>query len=414
MLRCYRQLSPVLANRWIYMLVGSVLLSGSGCVDPHLSPSTGDATEETPPEIEAAVLTLAPQPWPTIVRTQGSLVADEVTTVGAKVAGRVVQVHVDLGDVVREGESLVALDQQEFQLQVAQAEAQLRQARAAVGLRPEDDATQLDPHNAPPVREAQAVWDEARTKVERLRELRERNATSDVELEAAAAADRVAEARHASALNSVHEKLALIAVQTAERDLAQQRLRDAITPAPFDGEVQSRTVAPGTYVQVGQPLVSLVRTGTLRFRASMPERYAQQLAIGQRIVLHVESIQQPYELEVSRISPALDEVTRSLVFEANVENTDGQLRAGLFGEAEVMLDSQAEALVVPPSAVVEFAGAEKVWKVVDSVASEQPVLVGRRTESGLEILRGLTAGDRVLLDGSKGRLARVAALPRGP
>jgi RND family efflux transporter MFP subunit len=389
----------------------AVLLSG--CSHSELDSLEEAATQPTA-KIAAELLRIKPQTWPAIVRTQGSLIADEVTTVGAKVAGRVVTVHVDLGDEVQEGAPLVTLDRTEFELQVLQAEAQLSQVRAAVGLKPGEAPEKMNPEDAPPSREAKAVWDEARTQRERLAELRKRNAASEVEFEQAAAAERVAEARYASALNGVREKLAQISVRSAELALARQNLAEAVTAAPFKAKVQSRLVAPGTYVQVGQLLVALVRTGVLRFQGAIPERYAQQLAVGQQVILQIESIPEPYRVEITRISPALNEASRSLLFEASIDNPDGKLRPGLFAEAELVLDPEATALVVPPSAVVEFAGTEKVWKVVDGMAVEQTVQVGRRTDTGLEVTKGLVVGDIILRDGKHGRVAPVEpAVPEG-
>ncbi len=100
--------------------------------------------------VSAAVMTIEPQPWPAIVRTQGNLVADDVAVVGAKVAGRVAQTVVELGQEVHEGDPLVRLDPVEFEMQVTQAEAQLLQARSAVGLKPGDPLEKLEPLNALP------------------------------------------------------------------------------------------------------------------------------------------------------------------------------------------------------------------------------------------------------------------------
>jgi RND family efflux transporter MFP subunit len=334
-------------------------------------------------------------------------VADEVTVVGAKVAGRVAQVGVDLGDRVPASAPLAALDQDEFRLQVALAEAQLLQARAALGLRPTDPAESLDPHNAPPVREARAVVDEIKSRIERVRQLRVRNAVTKDELDAAIAEEGVADARYAAAVNGVREKIALIGVRGAELSVAQQRLTDTAILSPFEGVIQQRHVAPGSYVQVGDPIVTLVRTRTLRFRGTIPERHAHRLAIGQQVTLTIESVPEPQIAQITRISPTVDELTRALMFEAEVANEDGSLRTGLFAEAEVIVDPAAEALVVPASAVTEFAGAEKVWKVVDGVAKEQIVETARRTEEFIEISGGLAIGDVILADGAAGKVARV-------
>jgi len=393
-------------GRWL--AVGLVMIALGGC-GQHAPGDTNSKAKVRPelPLVKAAVLRIEERPWPAIVKTQGSLIADEVTVVGAKVAGRVAEVRVDLGDVVAANEPLAKLDQEEFKLGISLAQAQLTQARAALGLAPESPVESLKPESSPPVREARAVWDETVTRIERLRPLAARNAVTKDELEQANADELVASAKYSAAVNGVREKIALIGVRAAELSVAQQRLDDTTIKAPFDGQVQQKHVGPGSYLQVGDPVVTLVRTSTLRFRGTIPERHAHRLAMGQEIVLRFESGAPPQTARVSRISPGVDEMSRSLVFEAQVSNDDGSLRAGLFAEAEVVVDPAAQALVVPQSAIVEFAGVEKVWKLVDGVAQEQPVRTSRRADKTVEIVGGLVAGDTILVDASQGRVARV-------
>jgi RND family efflux transporter MFP subunit len=337
----------------------------------------------------------------------GSLFADETADVGAKVAGRVATVGVELGDTVTAGQPLASLDLHEFELQVTQAQAQLEQSRAAVGLAPNDPVEKLNPENSPPVREARAVLDEAQTKSERWKQLRKQNAVTEADAEAVIAAEQVAAAKYSSALNGVREKIALIGVREAELGLAKQRLEEAVITAPFDGLVVERHVAPGTYVQIGDMIATIVRTDPLHFRGMMPERYARRLAVGQEVELQVESVTDPRRVHVTRISPRMDQLSRALLFEAEVANPDGALRTGLFTESQVTLDAQATAIVLPQSSVIEFAGVEKVWKVVEGSAQEQVVLTGQRRDGQIEILDGVKPGDILLVNAAEGRVAKV-------
>lgn len=384
-----------------------MLLVGGGCHRQEEGDHATPAEKAVLPAIEAEVMTVESALLPATVQAQGSLVADEVTIVGAKVAGRVADLHVDVGDEVAQGDPLVTLDRAEFELQISLAEAQLAQARAALGLGPEDPLEQLVPQNAPPVREARAVWDEAKARTARLQQLIPKKAATREDLDAALAAERVAEARHASAINGVLEKIAQIRVRSAELALAQQQFDDAVVAAPFAGQIQERHVAHGSFVQLGQSVVTLVRTSTLRFRGAMPERHAQRLALGQDVKLAIESVAEPITAKITRLSPVVEERNRSLMFEVQLSNAEGRLRTGLFAEAEVIVDPQARAIVIPSSSLVEFAGVEKVWKVVDGVAGEQVVQTARRTQDGIEIAGGLAAGDVILRNASQGRAARI-------
>lgn len=373
-----------------------------------------EAKKAEPPKeviVQGASMTVAQVVWPQLVKCQGTLVANEVTTLGSKVAGQVAEVNVDLGDIVEKSAVVIQLDTKEFQLQAEQADAQLLQARSAVGLKPGDPLEKLNPDNAPPVREARAVWDEATQSLERLKLLSKRDAVSASELENAESAERVASARFSSAQNAVREKIALISVQSALRDLAHQRLTETTIRAPFRGLVESRVVAPGTYVQPGQTLLTLSDTSVLRYRGSVPERYAQQLKLGQEIKIEFDLSDQVRTVHITRISPSLDPTNRSLVFEANIDNSDGKLRSGLFGEGIITIDPDAKGIAIPLSALVRFAGVDKVWKIVDGKTKEQPVTLGRQQDDLIEIRSGVKVGDQLLVMGKDGKAGKFEPTP---
>jgi len=142
----------------------------------------------------------------------------------------------------------------------------------------------------------------------------------------------------------------------------------------------------------------------------MPERHAHRLLMGQQVTLKIEGVDQPRVAKITRISPTVEEMSRSLAFEALVDNGNGDLRTGLFAEAEVMVDPAAQSLIVPPAAIMEFAGAEKVWKLVNGVAKETVVRTARHGARGVEIVAGLSPGDLILANASEGRVARIDAI----
>jgi len=295
---------------------------------------------------------------------------------------------------------------------VSLADAQLSQSRAALGLAQGDPLESLEPENAPPVREAKALWDEAKARIARVRQLQlhSRNTVTQEEYDQALAAEGAAAARHAAAINAVKEKIAQIKVRESELAVARQHLANTVIYAPFDGLVQERHVGHGAFVQVGNAIATLVRTSTLRFHGTVPERHAHRLALGQQAKLTIEGVPQPREAKVTRISPTVEGMSRSLAFEAVVDNRDGVLRTGLFAEAEVIVDPSAMAIVLPKAALLEFAGAEKVWKIVDGVARELIVQTGRRGEFGVEVVKNLAPGDVILAKAVEGRVTRVEPL----
>jgi membrane fusion protein (multidrug efflux system) len=218
------------------------------------------------------------------------------------------------------------------------------------------------------------------------------------DLDTGIAAVAVAEATLAAAMQQVEEKVAIVKVHRAQLALARETWAQAAVRAPFDGLVQSRHgSAPGASVRVGDALVTIVRTDPLRFRGTVPERQALKLREGQPVTVQLDGSAEPIRTAVARIAPVLDEMSRSLLFEADIPNPDGLLRSGLFAQADVVIDADAEALVVPATSVLEFAGTEKVWLFEPGREPRGvPVRTGRRTEGLVEIVSGLAPGDLVV------------------
>jgi multidrug efflux pump subunit AcrA (membrane-fusion protein) len=368
----------------------------SPAVEPT-RPVSGAVVPAAP--MTAPMVTVEPRNWTTTVRSQGGLVADELTVIGARAAGRVAEVAVEVGQRVQGGDVLVRLDDTELTLRVEQSAAQLGRARAALGLDPAEDDDAVDVTNAPEVLREQARVEEARTQLERLQVLFGRSAISRTDLDAAVAALAVAEATLASARQQVEEKIAIVKVQRAELALARETCSQAVVRAPFDGLVQSRHgSAPGASVREGDALVTLVRTDPLRFRGTVPERQALKLREGQSVTVYVDGATAPLKTTVARIAPVLDETSRTLLFEADIPNPDGLLRSGLFAQADIIVDTESQALVVPITSVLEFAGTEKVWLLEPGGRDPKsvPVRTGRRRKGLVEIVSGLSSGDRVV------------------
>jgi RND family efflux transporter MFP subunit len=202
----------------------------------------------------------------------------------------------------------------------------------------------------------------------------------------------------------------LVAVHRAALALALQAQADAVIEAPFDGVVEERHVAPGVYLQLGEPVLTLVRTNPLRFRAGVPEREAMLVELGQAVRIMIAGHAHSIQAEVTRISPSLDMSSRSLLVEVDVPNPGFRLRTGLFAEAEIVVDPEARTLAVPAPAVSEFAGVEKVWVVRGDEAQEQRIRSGRRDGQLIEILDGLAPGDRIAVDAKKGSAGPVVVV----
>lgn len=345
---------------------------------------------------EVRVVTAAREALPEVVAVTGTLAAEEQVELAPKVAGRLAEIGVDLGSRVQRGQVLARLVPTDYSLGVAQAEAALAQAQARLGLAGDAGTTAVDPDQTGVVKRASAVLAEAQARLERARKLREEGILPDAELEAAEAAFQVAESQHQDAREEVFNRVAVLAQRRSELDLARQRLADSVVVAPFAGSVRERHVTPGQYVAAGQAVVTVVRTHPLRLRLSVPERQAARVRAGQEVRLSVEGDPRRYLGRVVRTSPAIEESDRTLRVEAEVPNEDGALRPGAFASAEIVTAADQPAILVPATAVVVFAGIEKVITVAEGKSVETRVRTGRRVGDRVEIVEGLAGGELVV------------------
>lgn len=337
------------------------------------------------------------QPVGASVNVTGTLAAQDEATLSIKVPGRLSSVAVDLGSVVRRGQTVAQVEQQDYRLRVQQAEAALQQARARLGLQPQGDDDRFDPEVTGTVRQARAVLEEARQNRARVASLVESGVVARAEYEAADAAFKVAQGKYQDAVEEIRNRQALLAQRRTELSLARQALADTVVVAPFDGLVQEKHASVGEYLGAAAPVVTIVRVNPLRFRGEVPERDAATVRAGQPVRVTVEGDRGLYAGRIVRLSPTINQQNRVLVVEAEITNP-GSLRPGGFARAEIVTNSGDVAVTVPANAVVTFAGIEKVITVENGKAKEKPITTGRRAETWTEILSGINVGESVVLD----------------
>jgi RND family efflux transporter MFP subunit len=335
---------------------------------------------------------------PRTVTVTGTLAADQEVVAGFKVAGRVSEIAVDLGSPVRKGQILARLDPTDFRLRVEQAEAALRQVRAGLGLPRDGSGERVDPEKTALVREARAVLEEARLNWDRVAPLWEKNYIARSEVDASRSRLLVAESRYQAALEEIGNRQELLSERSSSLALARQQLADGVLSAPIDGAVRERRASVGEYLAAGAPVFGLVRTHPLRLRVAVPERDASSVQVGQAVRVRTEGDPAVHDGRVARLSPSIQEQNRTLIVEAEVANREGRLRPGSFARAEIVVEADRTAVMIPTSTIVTFVGLEKVFGVKDGKAVEKRIRTGRRSGNRVEVLEGVAAGEWVVAD----------------
>ena len=202
----------------------------------------------------------------------------------------------------------------------------------------------------------------------------------------------------------------------ANTELRRRELEDARIRAPFDGVIGLRRVSPGQYIQVGQVLTVLVNIDPIKANFDVPERYIGVLKTGQKISISVAAYtNRTFHGEVYFISPEVSETTRNVLVRAVIDNADGSLKPGMFGNLRLIVDVKHDALVIPETAVVVRADTTLVWTVDENnTAQIRIVKPGLRLDGAVEILEGLDELDRVITEGHQKLGPGFPVNPLGP
>ncbi|HEX7860902.1 MAG TPA: efflux RND transporter periplasmic adaptor subunit [Verrucomicrobiae bacterium] len=382
---------------FVFLLCGVFALLGiSGCGKKQEQKGGGGA-----PQLEAKKVRVARVEQLAVEETvyaTGTLGAQDRATMSAKVPGRVEAILVDLGSAVKEGDLLARIERHDYELRVRQADAALAQARARLGLSLGGEEDKVEPEKASIVKEARAVLSEALKNRDRVKNLRAEGVVPDADVETAEAAYQVAVNRYDEAIHEAKNRMATLAMRQAELGLAQQQLKETEIRAPFAGMVEQRQTSPGEFMNVGAPLLTVVRVDPIRLRLEVSEKDAPRVRIGQVVHMQVEGSERQHDGKISRISPVITADNRMLQAEADVANAEGLLRPGSFVKANVVVNDKAPGLFVPESAVQTFAGIQKIFLVGSGKAIEKEVRVGRERDGFVEAEGEFKDGDVVVID----------------
>jgi membrane fusion protein, multidrug efflux system len=313
---------------------------GDGRAGPTVAATLGQAVDVV--TAEAAVA-----PMSTSVEAVGTARARESVDVTSKTSNLITAIAFREGALVKAGEVLVELDGAE--------------ARAALA-------------------EAEAALLESEGQSRRSRNLYTQQALSTAQLE---------------------QIEATLQANRARVDAARARLADTSIRAGFDGRVGMRQVSVGSLINPGTVITTLDDASLIKLEFTIPESYLHLLRIGQAV--SVRTAGQPdarYAGRITLLDSRVDPATRSIAVRAEIPNRDGTLRPGMF--MTVVLDvDPSPALLVPEGAVVPEQGHTYMFVVANDKAQRREVRTGRRRKGEVEVVSGLAAGERVVVEGTQ-------------
>jgi len=317
----------------------------------------------------------------------------------AKVAGYIRTIYVDVGDHVKLGQVLAILEVPELNAQVDGAKADIRRDQDTIH-RAQSEIDRAE--------STHAAYHAAYTRLKQASEARP-GLIAEQELDDAMAKDKDTGAQIESARAALSEAQSQLAVARADFDrLAALEAYSRIT-APFAGVVTKRYADTGSLIQAGtasdtqsMPVVQLSEWARLRLVVPVPESAVAQLHLGSTVQVHVSAMNRDFVGKVARFADALNDETRTMHTEIDVDNSDGALKDGMYAEAKLVLSQQNDALTIPIQALQRNSSGGTVL-IVDEQGrvQERQVKLGAEGIDRVEVLTGLAEKDRVII-GSRG------------
>jgi RND family efflux transporter MFP subunit len=352
------------------------MLSGCGGTEPQ--PKGASAA----PAIAVQTATVSTEQWPDVYEATGTVRARTAAVLSSKVMAYVRQVAVQVGDRVQEGQLLVTLDAQDLDTKVRSAEAAEAEVMSAV---PEADSG---------VAGAKANLDLAQSTFQRMQELASRKSISSQEFDEASARLKAAQAAYEMA-RAKRGQL------DSKRASVQQEIRGASImrdytriSAPFSGVVTAKSVEPGNLAAPGAPLLTVEREGAYRLEASVDESRLPFVKAGQAVDVALESLDRRFTAHVSEIVPSVDAASRTYIVKIDLPAMPN-LRSGMFGRAMFPLGTRKVA-TIPPPAMVEHGQLQSVFVIEDGCARTRLITTGERRQSAVEVLSGLSEGEKLV------------------
>jgi membrane fusion protein (multidrug efflux system) len=183
---------------------------------------------------------------------------------------------------------------------------------------------------------------------------------------------------------------------------AEARLEDTVIRAPFAGRLGLRRISVGSVVTPSTVITTLDDTSSIKLDFDVPEVFLAR--VSRDVPVIARSAAWPdvaFEGAVTSVDSRVDPVTRTVKVRSEIPNAEGRLRAGMFLTV-VLLREVNNALMVPEAAIIPDRSTQSVFVVVEGdTAEKRLVKTGRRRPGQVEIIDGLSPGERVIVQGTQ-------------
>ncbi|GHT74935.1 MexH family multidrug efflux RND transporter periplasmic adaptor subunit [Bacteroidia bacterium] len=295
--------------------------------------------------LNVAIKVIRPENLIDVVRTTGNLIPDEEVDLTFETSGKITTISFQEGTAVKKGDLLAKVNDKPLQAELKKLEAQI------------------------PLME---------DRVFRQKSLLEKDAVSKEAYE-----------QVTTELEKLH----------ADIELAKARIAETELRAPFDGVIGLRQVSEGSYASPTTVIASLTKIIPLKVEFSVNEKNAHLVRQGTHITFIIPPDLTRYSAQVYAVESRIDLKMRTLKARATYPNTNGRLAPGRTASIEIKSYEIVNALTIPNEAIISEMGRDIAYLYSDGKAQQIEVAKGLRTESNIQVLQGLHAGDTLIITG---------------
>jgi membrane fusion protein (multidrug efflux system) len=313
---------------------------------PGAGPGAGPVRQQQQ-KLNAVGYLIVPTQMSELINSTGTLRPDEEVDLSFETAGKIVKINFVEGTRVKKGDLLAKINDRPLQAQLEKLQVQLKMAEA---------------------------------KEFRQRSLLDKDAISQESY------DQIQ-----TDVQSIKADINLIKARISETELR----------APFDGSIGLRYLSEGTYVTANTKIAKLVKLNPIKIDFSIPEKYASDINIGYPITFSIVGIESDkiYKASVYAFDPRIVEGTRTVSLRALYDNKTEELKPGRYAGITLELSKIENTVSIPTEAIIAEMEGEKVFVYKGGKAKSVNVTIGLRTESKIQITKGLNFGDTLLTTG---------------
>ena len=385
-------------RKLIQLIIFAALISAIaqvGCKRTPTATSPSSSPTPTPAEntaIETEIVTA--QPIAGVVAATGKILVpeDRVAVIGPVNQGRIVRLYAGQGARVRKGQKLADLESPD----IDQAEADYLKALA--------DHENARRSSAAEVKLAQENYDRAKLLVEQKITAGKNLQSAEHDLEVAKAAAENSMNQTNAALIAARRHLLILGLDAKTIEALPRRTDLASVfslNSPIDGIVVERTATVGASVGTDASLFKIIDLSRVWIDANVFEKDLQQVRTGQGVRLTVTAFPgTTFTGRVILINSVVDPDTRSVKVRTEVPNSDGRLKPDMFANVQIVTALNRTAISIPQSAVLNDEGKTIVFVAEGNAYKKRQVQAGIQNNDRVEIVDGLSAGDKVVVKGN--------------